>query len=267
MTDNEWILIRNYVEAKACCLMKHEQKPYAKIGIAKENHFEITIDKRRFFIISTNVFYHIIDSVLVEACEKYPTSFGVRRTDKILKAIYEVEKFGSMETFPELLRTEQFAFLIELQNNKVNEKFLRIDLFRKIEYCDSKKVDTDFIGGIFHAFKHFSYKGIPLSTQREINDIEHPQIIFNYIIRAFFFEKHIFDEHKAKGDYYHSLTSLTDTHNLRVGYFLESICKVFFITTFIKQRKEKLPTTFALAIAGLTCISSAFCSLLSCIPG
>lgn len=233
MTDSEWVLIRNFVEAKACCLMKHEKKPFGKVGITKENHFEIEISGRKFFIISTNVFYHIIDSVLVEACEKYPCSFGVRRTDKILEAIYEVEKFGSLETFSEFLRTEQFAYLIELENNKVNEKILRIDLFRKIEYCDSEKIDTDFTGGIFHAFKHFSYKGIPLSTHREINDLEHPQIIFNYLIKAFFFDELQF----RKGDYYQSWTSLTDTHNLRVGYYLESTCKVFFITTFRKQRK------------------------------
>ncbi len=224
MTEQEFQIIRSFIEDKAMLLMQQEGKPFIVAGLDVSKHFEVNIKGRRFFVISTNVFYHIMHSVLVEACEKYPSAFGIKKTDTILDAIYNIEKVEPRESFSEFLRAEQFAWIIELENGMVNDNILRVDLFRK----DDK---TDFTGGVFHAFKHFSYKGIPLSTHAEKNDINVPSDIFKYIIECFFFEQQTF----TTANKCYSLIPYNDKYNLRLDFHFEPNTKVYFIDSIRKE--------------------------------
>ena len=228
MTEQEFQIIRQLIEDKATLLMQQEEKSFVVAGLDVSKHFEVNINDRRFFIISTNIFYHIIHSVLAEACEKLPNAFGIRKTDTILDAIYNIEKIELRENFSEFLRTEQFAWIIELENGKVNDDILRVDLFRK----DNK---TDFTGGIFHAFKHFSYKGIPLSTHSEKNNINLPSDIFKHIIDCFFFEQQTF----TTTNKCYSFIQYNDIYNLRFDFYFEPNTKVYFIDSIRKEAAKK----------------------------
>jgi hypothetical protein len=234
LSENEWKIIRDCIEQKALELLNHEKKNYAKTGFDPSRYYQVILEDRTFFIISTRVFYYIIEEVLIEACEKFPDSFGRHRTDTILNAIYNVEKVGALADFPEFLRTEQFAWIVELLPKNINQKILRVDLFRHIR--PNNFGGTDFTGGIFHAFKHFSFKGIPLSTHPEINDLSKPKDIFNYLIRAFYFE-----QFKSEGNNkFSALVTLNSKYNLLFYFYFEQITKVYFIVS-IRKEKKKLP--------------------------
>jgi len=227
VTEKEFQIIREFIEKKSLLLMKQDRKSFAKAGLDISKHFEIVVKNRKFFIISTNVFYHIMNSVLIEACEKYPSAFGINKTDTILEAIYNIENLEPKEKISEFLRTEQFAWLIELDGEIVNENILRVDLFR----MDKK---TEFTGGVFHAFKHFSYKGIPLSTHFEKNDIQSAKEIFPHLIKAFFFEPKTFTTvHKC-----FSYLQYTELYNLRFDLYFEPNTKVYFINSIRKELKQ-----------------------------
>ncbi len=238
LSENEFLLIREFIVTKAQALLKQESdvKSFGTVGLPYRNHYEIIVENRRFIIVAKDVFFEIVRSVLIEASEKYPHLFGQNKAELVIEAIYNVYHDFNIEYFTEFLKNNQFAWIVELSNDTVLDKILRIELFRQIKPLKNNPEKTEFIGGIFHAFKHFSYNGVPLSYNKEINNFDHPTEIFEYIIKAFFFENH---EAETRNDktYYIAKTNFNIRYDLRFVFYFEPKTKIFFISSIRKDAK------------------------------
>ena len=231
MKESQFHTIRNLIEKKSLSLMKKEGRAFAKAGFDISKHHEIEVDNRNFVIIATNVFYHMLNSVLAEACEKYPELFGNNDVNGVFEALYKIEEVNQFGEFSDFLKTEQFAWILELIDEEVNPKILRVELFRKINTGKKDASKTEFTGGLFHAFRHFNYKGIPLSTKKEKSDIEHPSSVIDFLIRGFFFSDLEFtDEQKC-----YSINKLNDKYDLKFDFYFEPKTEIYFVNSIRKQ--------------------------------
>jgi hypothetical protein len=224
--------VRDFVSEKSLKLMSHEDKNHAVTGIAITNYELIKNKEREIYFVPTNMFKAILDRKLYEATKKQAQLFGTGNANDVIEGIYKIETgFVSLSRFAEILRTEQFAYLIEVPNGVVNPNILRIDLFRDLKI--NSLGGYDFVGGIFHCFKHFSVDGVPLSTSKEINDLVQPKHLIVKIGEAFFGIKnngvnpigYVVDMH------------LNEKYDLRVVFYFESITQVYFLKTAFKIRK------------------------------
>lgn len=112
MIPNELTQIREFINRKSLLLMQHEKRSFAKAGFDISHYKVKEYFKRKFVIISTNVFYQILDGVLIDACKKYPQNFGQDDVKLVFEALYQIEKFGSIEQFQDFLNLEQFAWIL-----------------------------------------------------------------------------------------------------------------------------------------------------------
>lgn len=222
---DEYKVVREFIKQKSTLLMDHEKKNHAKVGIAITNYRVLHLDGKRYYLIPTNMFKAIIlEDTLATANSTFPQLFGTGNAKDVIQSIYNVEPWFDLDRFIEILQTEQFCYVVEVIGDKVQEKLLRIDLYRHIK--QNSKGGFDFIGGIFHCYKHYSLEGNPLSTSKEINDIIHPRALIPKIINAFFNGK------VTEGDKstYISEIEINQKH-LRLVFYLEEITGVYFITT------------------------------------
>lgn len=134
-----------------------------------------------------------------------------------------------MEDFAGFLGSEQFCYLLENVNGVIDDKILRVDLFRMIQ--PNENGGHDFTGGLFHANRHFSYKGFPLSTSKEKHDIFNFDQLLILICEAFFVHAGTF---KTKSNY--SVTMpISGNDNIRFEFFYEQKNGVYFLNTAFKQ--------------------------------
>ena len=108
-------------------------------------------------------------------------------------------------------------------------------MFRKLE---KKGNIYEFTGGIFHAFKHFSYNDKNLSTGKDINNINTPEQIIEMAIKAFFFEQ----REALSNREFVSKVELNDKYNLKFVFYYEEQTEVFFIKTIFKELNNPRPT-------------------------
>ena len=230
MTDAQFQVIHKFIEQKALSLMKEEKRSFAKVGLDISKYHEIKIEERNFVIIATNVFYHILDGVLAEASEKYPELFGNNDVNSVLEAFYNIKNVGEFEHFADFIKTEQFAWIIELIDEQINPNVLRVEIFRKIDAIRNNDTKTEFTGGLLHAFRHWNYKGVPLSTKKEKNNIEHPTTIIDFLIRGFFFADIEFStEFKC-----HSNITFNNKYKLRFDFYFQSKTQIYFVNSVRK---------------------------------
>jgi hypothetical protein len=232
MTQKELSSIREFVDSKSTLLMKYGKKPFAKINFDVSHYFEVEYLGRKFVIIGTNVFYQILNSVLVEACKKYPEKFGNDDINEVLQAIYLVENVGTLDNFFEFLKNEQFAWILELVEENVSPHILRVELFRDMRSLKNGEAKNEFIGGVFHSFKHFTYKGVPLSTKKENKEIDHPRSIIEFAIQGFFFMKL-----QKEGEHKYQSKKILPCGNQLCFFFYKDInTEIFFINSVVYKK-------------------------------
>ena len=140
--------------------MHIQKKEYAKAGFPINNYIKFKRGNKRYFLAQSNIFLHVMNDRLVEACQTFPDRFGKRNAELVLDAIYDLENAGLREDFGTLLSSEQFTWLVEMEeDDTINPKLLRVDLFRKILPEKDNVNNFEFIGGLFHSFKHFFLQG------------------------------------------------------------------------------------------------------------
>lgn len=229
MTQKELLNIRDFINQKSLLLMESEGRSFVKSGLDISHYNETEYAGRKFVIISTNVFYQILNFVLIEACEKYPENFGKDDVEKVLEALYLIENVGTLEQFSDFLKTEQFAWILELVDEKVNDNILRVELFRQVDKLKNDESKNEFTGGVFHSFKHFTYKGIPLSTKKENKEINHPKSIIEFLLQGFFFT-----ELKMKSEKkYESKIILSNDKELYFSFYKEDVSGIYFVNSVI----------------------------------
>jgi len=234
MTWDDYQAAQAFLEKKSLGLMSHEKKEMAKTGFPFQYYSIYPIKGRIFYVPAPNTFRHIMTKdVLLEAVTKYPERFGTGDAYDVIEAIRLVEPtFDSVKRHAEFLQNEQFCFVMENSGGTIQDQVLRIDLFRDIKPNPSAK--HEFVGGIFHGFKHFSYKGINLATGNDINDIYHPEQIIGLAIKAFYMPEE--KEQTAKG--FIGRISLDEKYWLKFSFYLEQVNGVHFINTIYKEKKR-----------------------------
>ena len=234
MDAREFQAIGDFLENKSLLLWKHEKsqginRTFAKTRFDKTKYHKIEISDRTFFVVSTNVFHQMLNSVLAEACEKYPDCFGTGNASDVLCALYKIEAVGTIDEFQSFLNEEQFAWVAELNDGHVQTKLLRIELFRKIDNLKGDQTKTEFTGGAFHSFRHFHYKGVPLSTKKEKKDIDHPNSIIELLISGFFLSE--LKQTDDKGEKFESKATIKDGTKYSFAFYLEKESQIHFVNS------------------------------------
>lgn len=225
-------MINDFIKMKSVELMKHEKKNSARIGFSEENFENIRIDNRNFYFISTNVFQIIVNEILPIATNRFSERFGTGNARDVISAIHEIHQWFDLERYIEILKTENFCYVSEIVDNKISDKILRIDLFREIKLNSKNKFD--FVGGIFHCYKHFSFDGKPLSTSNEINDLKYPKELLHKIAEAFF----IHNLTNSKANTYIAEIEIDLEYNLKTVFYFEKKTGVYFLKTAHKIQNK-----------------------------
>jgi hypothetical protein len=225
---------RKYIEEKALALMDHEGKPMVRAGFPEQNFRSYEKDGRTFFYVGTNTFKGIYEYNLVNATEQFPALLGTGNAYDVIDAINKVEP-----TYPDVLRMakylqeEQFGLFIENNNGKIEDRILRLDLFRQLDEMQDGK--HEFTGGILHALKHFSYNNVPLSTGKQIHNLSHPTEIIFILLETFFFGQGKFINNTT----YVCLYDYNEKYNLKVVYYHEPNTNVYFLKSIYPSLKPK----------------------------
>jgi len=231
MTPEEFIKTREYFEKKALELMSHEKKNDAVAGVPLQNYRVFQIDKRVFYSAQVNTFKVIADEFLLEAQKLTPEKFSTGEAYDVIEAVRLINPIFELQRFAEFLSHEKCAYIFEAENGEVVDRMLRLDLFRLLKL--DKYGKNEFIGGLFHALKHFSKDGINYSTGKSQHEIAHPQALVREIIDAFFSLKGVFET----PDQYVVLKPYNDKYNLKFVFYREEKTGVFFLKTVYKEPK------------------------------
>lgn len=225
---------RKFIEEKALKLMQHESKPHARVGFPVNNYRIYQKDGRTFYYVGTNIFKGIYEQNLVLATEKYPEKFGTGNALDVVEAINLIEPlYPDVERTAELLRDEHFGLFIENNNGTIENRILRLDLFRQLDPTPTG--EKEFTGGIMHALKHFSFKGVPLSTGKEIHDIPYTTKVIEILLEAFFMGSGEFTNPTTYVCYY----DYNEKYNLRIVFYYEPNTDVYFLKSIYKKEKPK----------------------------
>ena len=204
--ESKKIEIRRLIELISYKLYCHEKikdkvnsRTYNRIS-SLDNIISKQIGQNKYHYYFTNIFYGLIaENVLIDAAEKYTKLFGTGNSEDIIKALNLIRPgFCSDES---IYKEEQFCYVIEENDRgELNEKYiLKIQLFRFQEPSNEKDIIVNiFTGGLFHAFKHFTFNGINLSLQEkpEYNLDYHPTFFISDLTNAFFNSKLILTKDK-----------------------------------------------------------------------
>lgn len=239
MNWDEYRAAQAFLQTKSLGLMKHEKKDMAKTGFPYEHYRSHPLNGRMFYTAHSNAFRHIMSKgFLAEAVTKHPEKFGTGDAMDVVEAIRLIHpSFDNTQRHAEFLQHDQFCIVMENKDGVIQDQVLRIDLFRDIKPPkNDPQGKPEFVGGIFHAFKHFSLKGVNLSTGNDKNEIADPDDIFDLAIKAFYMPEET--EPTAKG--FIGKISLDDKYWLQFAFYLEQVNGVHFIDTIHKKEKKKI---------------------------
>jgi hypothetical protein len=239
-------LIKDFISRKALLLMTHESKNSTHTGFPLCNYTHLNICERDFYCIASNTFIEIIDNdVLRYATSQYSEKFGTGNALDVVEAIYlsTEEKLpgiyknykNRLSDFLELI-SGAHCYIVEYTNAVLGDKVLRLDLFRFLQKNNVNEDNQDFVGGLFHSFKHISLAGVNLSVGNESKvEIYHPTRIINYAVKSFFFTKLV---PSKKDNKFTSLVYFDDRYDLLFVYHYEKTPDVYFVDTIRKEKNH-----------------------------
>lgn len=209
------------------------------MGFDQSKFLKIIIDDETYIVGAGNIIAGIITEVLPKACKKFSDSFGTRDAHAVVEAIYKTQPelgYNNMTAYEEHLSNEQFAMVFKIENDgSVNHNVLRLDLFRMIKEEIDNPGKFEFIGGIMHLLKHFTFEGNNLSTNQGENELEHPTQIIGMVIKCFFESKHIYND-RRKG--FKTITPWLNDKEIVCSFYPEQDLEISFINTmYIRQKK------------------------------
>lgn len=221
--------IQEKVKEIALILMKHENKNFCLAQVPPHDWRTLSTGYRHFIIVPSLKFKRlIIDREYLSIVDTYHDCFGTSNDYNIIKAIKDHEKpylvrEYSDDEFLECITNEAMAYVFEIIDSSVrSDRILRLDLCRGI------RRDYIFMGGLFHALKHFTLKEYKsLSSFPKEYIVESWLDIFENIILNFYSEDFILDEKEEK--HYVAKSELKDGHILRGVYYKEDSIPVSFL--------------------------------------
>lgn len=234
--DNEYKRLQERAKRISKILGIHENKNLVKSTFPYVNYRKVEIDGHDFYYGGTNIFLVVLEIVLIDAIKLFPKNFGNGNAVSVLHALNKSRFLHSrLKDAIRIYGNENFVWVYDDLQDDSENRILRLDLFRKLDKIPQKKRKWDFTGGIFHALKHFSLKGQPLSTGNDINDVQNIEQILYLIIKAFFLLPGSFNEN---GNTYTVLFDYNATYNLKFIFYHETNTKVYFLKTIYKEKKK-----------------------------
>lgn len=234
MTWDEYQKTREYVEKKALDLMSHERKDHTPTGVPINNYRGFQANGRTFYSVQINTFKVVVDQYLPKAQMEYPHKFGTGEAYDIVEALRLIDPiFDNSEELANFFAEDKCTYVFEAEGGQVVDRILRIDLFRMIK--SDKNGKQEFIGGLFHALKHFSKNDINYSTGSSKHELDTPQSLIGEIIFAFFTLDGIFET----SDQYVVFRPYENDYNLKFVFYRECKTGVFFLNTVYKEPKKK----------------------------
>src|SRR5690606_17377380 len=110
---------------------------------------------------------------------------------------------------------DKCTYVFESEGGEVLDRMLRLDLFRMIK--SDKNGNSEFIGGLLHALKHFSKNGTNYSTGSSNHELYNPQELIGEIVNAFFTIDGVFET----PDQYVVLRPYENDYNLKFVFYRE----------------------------------------------
>lgn len=219
-------------------LMADESKECCRATFSAANMQFMEVKGKTFCIAFTNEFNSLInEAAYLQSAVNYPRKFGTGDAMDVLDALHKSNINFSNQTrdrYIKYIKNEQFAYIVEIDNDLIGNKILRLDLFRKIDRNKKDETKFDFTGGLFHMFKHYSVNDINISTgiSTEANT-PYLDYIINKIIVSFFFDDLI----QASENIFDTLCRYDDNYNLKHSFYYNSNADVYFIRTSHKIKK------------------------------
>jgi hypothetical protein len=226
ITMDDFIKIHNYFKKKTIELMDYEKNNDTATCVPPQNYLVFSGHSgRTFYSAQSNTFKSIVNELLIKAQQTTPEKFGTGEANDVLEAMRLLKpEFTDLKQFKEFLSHEQCTYVFEGEGGKVVDRMLRIDLFRLIKLATNGR--NEFVGGLFHALKYFSRRGVNYSTGKNNQEIPHPQELIGQIINAFFCHEIDFlppDIYIAEIPY--------GTIRLKIFFYRKENTDVFFLDT------------------------------------
>lgn len=202
VSKEEYKEIMNIFKNEMSALAKHEGKN-SYFGQVAINccYTSFLNDNQQLFIAFTPGFICIIENDYIKALKNRSECFGTGDANDILMALYkEVKKHGwvwSIERYNEYLSHENYCLLLCKKDGLLDGNILRIDLYRQLKPRKDNANYSEFVGGIFHALKHFSVNEqcASMVPNQKVNLYDVEQLIWP-IAKAFYEGEHTTGKHK-----------------------------------------------------------------------
>lgn len=230
VTAEEKRIIKSFMEDKALALRDHENRNSAIVSVPTSNWIKFAVDDGYLFSIKNNTFKEIIDHSLIEAHEVHTDKFGTGVAYDVIKAIIPRDPVFdyNLRNWIRFFSHERFNYIFKISSGVVEQRVLRLDLFRHIR--KESNGGRSFVGGLFHAFKHFSRDGINYSTGKGGVQLNHPQELIHKISIAFFMNNGVWEK---ESDYV-VFDSYDEKYNLKYVFYKEKETDIFFLRTVYK---------------------------------
>ena len=251
--DEEYIDLQSFLSPKAAAIYDHELKVRREKleevmngyigGFNTSQCFSFDYEERHICLAASNSFIGMIEKQYLEALNNYPECFGTGNAVDVVIALYKNNGFEKLKWSFQRYVENALAYeiccyaVIKRNDYEFDEEVLRIDLFRQIKPSLKDWHKLEFIGGLFHVFKHFSYHGRNLSIGNEVKHTEvgSLQEIVLKCIHAFIHK----EKEKDSDDYVYD-QELENGKMLRFVFYREECTDTYFIKSVYMKPSKKL---------------------------
>ncbi|MCD8304699.1 MAG: hypothetical protein LUC86_07745 [Prevotellaceae bacterium] len=233
------------VKELANTLMHNENKDFCMEGVSKYDWKCYYGDEARtYYVVVPAAHFRslICDRQYLTAVSTHPKLFGTGKAIDVLEALMRCDQYPGVQNmclcdYLKFLKAENMAYVFEVKDGKLNERILRLDLFRDISN-DQK----DFLGGLFHAFKHFTVEGYGTISYKN-GELKVPFLerIISYVILNFFsdkFEKEKEDEDDNVYIAHNEIESDDIEHPAKGVYYKQYGIPVYFLNSLHIEDKK-----------------------------
>lgn len=158
--------------------------------------YECSGGNRNFCIASSGNFFDRLimgEDLSKKVIKEYLEKFGTRNAIDVLDALWKQDpnhEYESFDHFCSRAEHEQYAWIVEYDDKGiVDDKVLRLDLYRMVQKRKEGADGYDFTGGLLHVLKHFCHDGIPLSYEKSGQNVPDIKYVMRMMIEAFFFQE------------------------------------------------------------------------------
>ncbi len=163
VSKDEYTEITALVKKEMRELAMHEKKNSYMAQSAINNCYVRHLpDNSLLFQIFSPGFIHVVEQDYINALKETPECFGTGNARDVIHGLFVQARLHNWpwdeNRYLEYLSNEIFCLLICKRETSFCREMLRVDLFRQLKESKTTTDCYEFIGGIFHALKHFSIK-------------------------------------------------------------------------------------------------------------